>query len=522
MRHRFISERCRIFVLLLLLAAGSAILRAQDQPGIKNIRTVVYEPLLKDTAWVTGKVVDYITFVKYDSKGRKMVENRLKPDGSPHGKLVYVYNPAGQVSREIYATADRGVSDCWNYTYDEKGRLNSIVSMNGQEDTLQIVSALYDEAGKVLKKYSKDYVKNRSWGRQVLYNAEGMPEKVILIDGLDGNMERVGEYRVESWDTLTLKRMGALRFGKMRVVKDDNQKNPIRKIDEAGNWTERFEGCNEDGEPNFIIRRDIEYADGGNDWEKIPVRGKVKKVQQRSYVAIAKGPQAVDKGEKKGQFFVYEFSENGRKMKEERFTEEGVCREKIQYEYDENGNLLKESHYTSAGVLTVNKNYGYDKEGRLRHCSILDDKGEIMQRDIFRYDIEGNMVQEAGYLTNGTKCSEFRYMYDSYGQQIERQVLLQPEGVDLVGSVRRGYNFQGRVVFEEYLSPDGTSQSQHTYRYNTKGELISGTERPEGQTEEVKYVYKFHNDNQGNWKIRIKYIDDVPVVYEEREYTYYN
>lgn len=97
MRHRFISERCKIFGLLLLLASGSAALRAQDQPGIKNIRTVVYEPLLKDTTWVTGKVVDYITFVKYDSKGRKMVENRLKPDGSPHGKLVYVYNPAGQV-----------------------------------------------------------------------------------------------------------------------------------------------------------------------------------------------------------------------------------------------------------------------------------------------------------------------------------------------------------------------------------------------------------------------------------------
>ncbi len=101
----------------------------------------------------------------------------------------------------------------------------------------------------------------------------------------------------------------------MRVVKDDNQKNPIRKIDEAGNWTERFEGCNASGEPNFIIRRDIEYAGGGNDWEEIPVRGKVKKVQQRSYVAIAKGPQAVDKGEKKGQFFVYEFGENGWKVK---------------------------------------------------------------------------------------------------------------------------------------------------------------------------------------------------------------
>ena len=123
-----------------------------------------------------------------------------------------------------------------------------------------------------------------------------------------------GEYPIGKGDTLTLKRRGALQLGKMRVVKDDNQKNPIRKIDEAGNWTERFEGCNEYGEPNFIIRRDIEYVGGGNDWEKIPVRGKVKKVQQRSYVAIAKGPQAVDKGEKKGQFFVYEFGENGWKQ----------------------------------------------------------------------------------------------------------------------------------------------------------------------------------------------------------------
>ena len=53
MRYRFISERCKILGLLLLLAAGSAVLRAQDQPGIKNIRTVVYEPLLKDTTWVS-------------------------------------------------------------------------------------------------------------------------------------------------------------------------------------------------------------------------------------------------------------------------------------------------------------------------------------------------------------------------------------------------------------------------------------------------------------------------------------
>lgn len=86
--------------------------------------------------------------------------------------------------------------------------------MNGQEDTLQLVSALYDEAGKVQKKYFRDYVKNNSWGRQVLYNADGMPEKVLVVDDPDGNMKRVGEYRIENWDTLALKRMGCDNLGR--------------------------------------------------------------------------------------------------------------------------------------------------------------------------------------------------------------------------------------------------------------------------------------------------------------------
>lgn len=45
--------------------------------------------------------------------------------------------------------------------------------------------------------------------------------------------------------------------------------------------------------------------------------------------------------------------------------------------------------------------------------------------------------------------------------------------------------------------------------------MISGTEQLAGQPEE-KFVYRFHRDEKGNWKIRIKYVDDIPVLYEER------
>lgn len=521
MRYESTFREYKILVSFFLLAVVPAGLRGGDHPRIKSIRTVVYEPVLKDTSWVTGRVVDYIQFVKFDSKGRRVVENRLKPDGSPLGKLVYCYNTDGRVAREIYASADKGVSDCWDYTYDANGHLNCIVTMDGQGDTIRIYSAQYSEDGKVLKKLSNDYKKKTLFGRQVVYDKDGHPEKIITMTGLNGEMKLLGESGVERWDTAALKREGIRYLTKLSIVKDDEKKNPIRKIDEVGNWTERFEGLGADGEPKFIVCRDIEYVGSGNDWEKLPVHGKVKKVRQTSYVAVPKGPQAVDKGEKKGCFFTCEFDKNGKKIREEIFSDTGKPLRSIQYEYNEEGNLSKESYYTLAGALMGSKDYAYDREGRLKHCSVLNDKGETVRRDMLRYDLENNPVQEAGYKTDGTKCSEFRYMYDSYGQQIERQVFIQPEGEEPVYSVRRAYNFQGRVVWEQFLLPSGTGSNTYTYRYNVKGELVSGTEQLDGQPEETKYIYKFHKDNRGNWKIRIKYVNDVPVVYEEREYVYY-
>lgn len=521
MKYGITFGKYRLLALLWLLAAGATMLSADDFAGIKSIRTVVYEPILKDTSWVTGSVVDFIRFVKYDTQGRPIAENRLKPDGGAQGKLVYLYNSAGQVSREIYATADEGVSNCWDYTYDDKGRLNSIAYMSGKQDTLSMVSVLYNEQGKVMKRTTQSWETNSIGVREPVYGADGNPAKVIVSLIVDGRQRSFGEFQAEKWDTASLKRVGFRQLGKMRVVKDDNEKNRVTTTDERGNWTERFEGCNAEGEPKFIIRRDIVYAGEENDREKMPLRGKVKRVRQRSYVAIPKGPKAVDKGEKKGCFFLMEFDESGRKIREEKFSAAGMLTEKVRYEYDAAGNLLKEICYTPADVLKETRGYLYDKEGRLKSRSMYDGKGEVVRRDAFRYDLERNPVLEVGFLTDGTKCREYRYIYDSYGQQVGCDVLLQSEGEEPALSVRRAFNFQGRIVGEEHLLPSGAGKDVYTYRYNAKGEVISGTEQLDGQSGETKFVYKFHNDPQGNWKIRIKYVADVPVVYEERELVYY-
>lgn len=454
----------RVFLCGIYILLNSGFLWAQTTPAIKTIRTTVYEPVLKDTVWSTGKVIDYILFIKYDSKGRKIVENQLKPDGSPNGKLVYLYDENGRVKREVYATAHSGVARCWDYSYDDRNRLIRVVSMDGKEDTIRVYTAA---------------------------------EK----------------------DTVSLRHVGVNYLSSMMVVKE-RTRDVVTVRDAFGNWIEKHNYKEGVTEPELIIRRDITYVGEETDWSKIPLRGQVKRVTHSSYVALPKGPQTIDKGKKEGNFFIYEFDKEGRKVREETFSDTGIPTGRIGYEYDEKGELSKESYYTTAGVLVKYIEHRYDEERQLKNSSIYDGKRELIQRDVYRYDIEGNRVKETGYRKDGSKYKEIRYMYDSYGQLLKREVLLSPEAEEPLFSFRRSWNFQKRITEEARVLLSG-EEDFYTYRYNAKGEVVSGTEQCAGQPE-VEFLYKFHNDKQGNWKIRIKYVEGVPTVYEERTYVYYN
>lgn len=469
----------------LLMAFLSAY--AQTDSMIRTIRTTAYEAVRKDTAWVKGKAIDNVYFVKYDSKGRMSVENLLKPDGSPKGKIVYRYDPAGRVEREIYATADAGgILYIWNYGYDTKGRLSSITTLNGQRDTLGIVTAIYAADGKVEKK---------------------------LVD----DRRRGDFHRKETGDTTQMKRESSFYMQRWKVPED--QKEVLTKLDEFGNWIQKTTYKPDEDVPEYITERDISYDGTESDLGKIPLRGTVKKVSQYSYLALPKGQETVLRGEKKGHFFVYEFDTKGRKIREEIFTGTGTPTENILYEYNDEGDLQEEVRRTVTGTLIENIKYAYDKEGLCRSGSVYDEKGELTSKIVYRHDLEGNRIQETVYGKSGAILKDFRYVYDSYGQQIERKIVKQPEGATDAYPYRRSWNFQKRMTGEEVLLPGGGS-NLYTYKYNKKGEVISGTEQLEGQPT-VKYIYKFHNDENGNWKIRLKYVNEIPILYEERKFVYY-
>ena len=59
-----------------------------------------------------------------------------------------------KVVKEIYVGTKREGLLCyvWGYGYDAEGRLSTITTMNGRQDTIGIVTAIYDTDGKVQKK----------------------------------------------------------------------------------------------------------------------------------------------------------------------------------------------------------------------------------------------------------------------------------------------------------------------------------------------------------------------------------
>lgn len=493
----------------------------QEVPLMKATRTFIYKAVQKDTAWTTGPVVDHIFCVRYDKKGRKAVENKLNPDGSAKTKLIYVYGKDGRIKEEITASVkDNGISRIYQYSYDDKGRVNGKVALDARREMVLRDTLLRDGQDRIVKRINESVSVRMGNGKktknilevEIVYDSSGQVEEVRELDSaLPNSNKRVRA--LEKKDTTALKRFSDRDWMQPPLPK---YKKLTFEYDEYGNWVKRteYDGVN----PEFILVRTIEYAGQDTDRQKMRLQGMVKSVVQTSYVAVPKGPGSIDKGAKKGCFFRCEFDGDGRKILEQAYSDTGVPGTVTEYAYGEDGCIKAEKRTSAAGELLGRMEWKYDSAGMLKNKTWIDAAGEVVRKGVFRYDVEGNCVSEIWFNKDSSKFSEFRYQYDPVGQLMAKEVLFhQEEGEEYV-PLKRVWNSRGRMVEELKGLPQ--DMRRYTYKYSTRGDVIGGTEPAEGQ-EDAAYVYKFYYDGQGNWVKRVKFAGDVPTLYEEREYTYY-
>lgn len=486
-----------ILLLSLFICSLSAWCMPQDATDtlrIQSSRITTYKAVQKDTAWVPGAVVARIYFAKFDWLGRKRVENLLDPDGSVYKKFLYIYGADGRIKEEMEVFAKQNLAYIYGYEFDEKGKLVKVLRMNAnREPDTSLIGG--DKAAQQVKRYSTEF------------NMNGEIESEATKPHAKDSVRLLLRSQQFIYEPLA---------PKMKRV--DYTYNAF------GHWVKRIEY--EGAIPQFIVLRQLEYAGVETDWDRLLLNDRVKSVTQTSYEAIPHGPETIDRGKKQGLFFRYEFDEKGRRTVDASFSSTGVPGPVKKFVYDAEGNVLTESRMLPDGKMESTLIWSYSPEGDMRSKLLRNSAGEVLQKGMFRYDAEGNCVSETWFLLDGSKYSEFRYLYDSYGQQGERNVRVRPavaEGGGAISeeycSLKRSWNFGGRVSEEWVTLPDG-GQLLRTYTYSAKGKLISGTEQLNDQPE-VKYVYKFFNDDRGNWVKRIKFVADVPTVYEERTYIYY-
>ena len=499
--------------------------KVQDAPLFKSTRTTVHRAVQKDTAWTPGAIVDQIHFVRYNRHGRKIAENSLKPDGSADKKIIYVYDKEGRVKEEIIASIKQGgITDVYQYYYDSSGRRNGKHHLKPERKVVGMDTIIRNEAGLVIQRIHKgtsvrikdQQVTSYQESVNIFYDDQGQVTEVIEESTLNKN-GNPGNRKLLKKDTIPLK-----LYSEGSVFERYNAPRS-KRVDTAydmyGNWTKRTEYNG--ATPEFIVMRHIEYAgQDDTDCKKLLLQGKVKSVYQTSYIALPNGPDIINRGQKKGTFFIHKFDKDGRITAASHFSDAGVPEGSTEYVYDINGYIEKEIHKSTTGKIESTDQMYHDDEGRLKSKALMDANGEMQRKTIFRYDGEGNCTAELCFNKDGSKYSDIRNQYDPYGNLMLKEVQVAPaeaKGMEYE-PVRRIWNARGRVVEEKIGAPG--NERHYTYQYSTRGEVISGTETVNNEPP-VKFVYKFYNDKYGNWKKRIKFIDDKPVLYEEREYTYY-
>ena len=509
---------------------------------IKSSRTTIYEAVAKDTTYTTGAIIANFHYIRYDELGRIWIERQVNNKGETVVQMQHAYNEDHRVVRQIITSQKMPFRD-YRYRYDEQGRLIEKNCLDSVGNSINHEILYFHPDGKC-EKLIHEYNIVNDRGELMndkykiidtyIYDGDGKLIKVSeeqLIKGVPRNMVREAKsndkrpLRLQSDYTkldFALGKDFLIIVNPEDVSEEKMVKESIKEFeyDCYGNWIKRTQ-YSEDI-PQSIALRTIDYDTLTTHCQQLDLQHNVKSVKQTSYKAIHKGPGSIDKGAKQGIFYTYEFDADGRKIKEDHFSEVGVKLGSTQYVYNDNHQIIKENRKDANGKLLQTIDWNYDAQGLLKSKALKTADGATTHKGVFHYDVLKNCVAQIWYAKDGTKCAEMAYIYDGFGKLIEEQLVLKPE-IDLgmhFNNVKRKWNSRGRIV-EELIENANGEIILSTYKYNKNGMLIGGSEIINNNPA-IDYVYKFYNDEHGNWKKKVKFVNGISTVYEERQYVYYN
>jgi hypothetical protein len=230
------------------------------------------------------------------------------------------------------------------------------------------------------------------------------------------------------------------------------------------------------------------------------INGKVKVLKQTNFVADEKNGKVV-----KGRVFNNEdwkATPLGRDFREEYNISGGVIRSTS---YDESGKVMLDVRAEADGRILTGSEYYMNNELRYK----------------VTYRYEGDRLVEA--LANDpdtdTLITKVKYEYD------EKEYILKVQNFDFA-DFPQDYtlfdrNEKGHPVKVLIYNKEGQLTSLHDYFFNNKGERIGQHEENFNSGVILDLTFMYEYDRKGNYTAIIYSKNGKPLIYREREITYY-
>ncbi|MBQ9608754.1 MAG: hypothetical protein IJV15_04820 [Lachnospiraceae bacterium] len=191
---------------------------------------------------------------------------------------------------------------------------------------------------------------------------------------------------------------------------------------------------------------------------------------------------------------IYEFDQNGNKIKEIKYNPDGSIQEIT--EYDFNGNKTKYIPYND-GSISYSEEYEYDPHGNLTKSVTYNSDGSLSYYYTYEYDNE-KMVKSTQHNTDGSILYYYTYEYDENDNEIKNTCFKADNSTSYMYTYTYEYDKNGNIIKKITSGPNGTIEE--IMEYDADGNIT------------------YHKIDISNHYIKYKYDDDGDII----EYTIYN
>ena len=199
------------------------------------------------------------------------------------------------------------------------------------------------------------------------------------------------------------------------------------------------------------------------------------------------------------------------------------------YTFNSSGNIIFCSKYQQNGNLQCKDIYKYDSLGHIFEVGSFNKKEIQINKYTFKCDSSGNILEEKDFSYSGVLKDKWIHVYDNNGNRIETN----------------HYGFDGKFTKKETLSYNNIGIMIEGKSYNKNGKNLDSSiyiyDKYNHEIEVVFFepkgaiyshiVYKYKNDNNGNWIERITFNMDLltspekrigkPINFTRREIEYF-